>query len=69
MIARAVESVIDEPAFEVEHADALRQAAASYRTRSVDLHDCFLSTVASERHIRVLSFDDDLHKLGNGETP
>lgn len=68
-IARAVEAVLDDPAFEVEHSDALRNATTSYRARSVDLHDCFLSAVANERHTRVLSFDDDLRRLGNSERP
>jgi predicted nucleic-acid-binding protein len=69
VIARAVAAVIDEPAFDVEHCEALRQAAASYRARSFDLHDCFLSALANERHTRVLSFDDDLRRLGNSERP
>jgi len=69
VIARAIEAVIDEPAFDVEHGEALRRAAATYRERSIDLHDCLLSAVANERQTRVLSFDDDLRKLGNSEHP
>ena len=68
-IARAIEAVVDEPAFEVEHAAALRSATTSYRARSVDLHDCLLSAIANERHMRVLSFDEDLRKLGSSERP
>jgi len=68
-IARAVEAIVDDPAFEVEHGEALRNAATSYRARSVDLHDCLLSAVANERHTRVLSFDEDLRRLGNSEQP
>ena len=68
-IARAVEAVLDDPAFEVEHSEALRNAAASYRARSVDLHDCLLSAVANQRQTRVLSFDEDLRRLGNSERP
>jgi predicted nucleic-acid-binding protein len=68
-IARAVEAVLDDPAFEVEHGEALRNATASYRARSVDLHDCLLSAVADQRQTRVLSFDEDLRRLGNSERP
>jgi predicted nucleic-acid-binding protein len=68
-IARAVEAIVDEPAFEVEHGDALRAAASQYRTRSIDLHDCLLDAVAQQRQTRVLSFDRDLHKLGHAERP
>lgn len=66
-IARAVMAVVDEPAFDVEHADAFRHAAESYRARSVDIHDCLLSAVAHERGTRELSFDDDPRTLGTGE--
>ena len=68
-VARAVEAIVDEPAFAVEHADALRLAAAVYRDRSVDLHDCLLHAAALERETRVLSFDGDLARLGSGEPP
>ena len=68
-VARAVEAIVDEPAFEIEHGDALRAAAGRYRTRSIDLHDCLLDALAQERHTRVLSFDRDLHKLGHAEQP
>jgi predicted nucleic-acid-binding protein len=68
-VAQAVQAVIDEPAFDVEHSTALRAAATSYRAQSVDLHDCFLSAIAHERHTRVLSFGQDLRRLGNSEEP
>jgi predicted nucleic-acid-binding protein len=68
-IARAIEAVLNEPAFAVEHAEALRTALGSYRARSIDLHDCLLSALATERATRVLSFDVDLRKLGTGERP
>lgn len=68
-VARAVEAIVDEPAFAVEHAQALRNAAERYRARSIDLHDCFLSLIAEQRNTRVLSFDDDLRRLGTGERP
>jgi predicted nucleic-acid-binding protein len=68
-IARAIDAVLDEPAFVVEHADALRGAISSHRARSIDLHDCLLSAVAAERATRVLSFDEDLRTLGNSERP
>jgi predicted nucleic-acid-binding protein len=68
-VAGAIEAVAEDPAFEVEHAGALRAAAASYRARSLDLHDCLLSALASERDTKVLSFDDDIRRLGNAERP
>ncbi len=68
-VARAVEAIVDDTAFVVEHGEALREAAARYRARSVDLHDCLLSAVATQRSTRVLSFDDDLRRLGNSEDP
>jgi len=69
IVAQAVEAVTAELAFDVEHSTALRHAATSYRARSVDLHDCLLSAIADERHTRVLSFDQDLRRLGNSEEP
>lgn len=68
-VAAAVEAIADEPAFTVEHGAALRAAAATYRDRSIDLHDCYLDAVARERDTGVLSFDGDLAKLGSGERP
>lgn len=68
-LARAVEAIVDEPAFEVEHGNALVDAAGTYCARRVDLHDCFLAAIASRRATRVLSFDGDLRKLGVGEAP
>lgn len=68
-VAAAVVAVADEPAFDVEHADALKVAAASYRERKVDLHDCYLDALANQLGTRVLSFDGDLRKLGSGERP
>ena len=68
-VAAAVEAIVDDPAFDVEHASALRAAAASYKMRSVDLHDCLLSAIATDRGTTVLSFDDDLRRLGTGEQP
>jgi predicted nucleic-acid-binding protein len=68
-IARAIDAALDEPAFAIEHAAALRSALTSYRARSIDLHDCLLDAVAAERATRVLSFDQDLRKLGNSEHP
>lgn len=69
VVAQAVEAVTDEPAFDGEHTTALRHAATSYRAKSFDLHDCLVSAIADERHTRVLSFDQDLRRLGNSERP
>lgn len=66
-VARAVEAIVNEPAFSVEHGEALRAAVAGYRERSIDLHDCLLSAIADQRGTRVLSFDDDLRRLGDCE--
>jgi predicted nucleic-acid-binding protein len=68
-IAQAVEAILEDPAFAVEHERALRAAAVTYRARSIDLHDCLLSAVAQERGLKVLSFDGDLRRLGTGERP
>lgn len=68
-IAAAVEAIAEDPAFEVEHEAALRAAVASYRARTLDLHDCLISALANERSTKVLSFDDDLRRLGTGERP
>lgn len=68
-VASAVEAMVDEPGFALEHGEALRVAAASYRGRKVDLHDCYLDAIARERDTRVLSFDKDLARLGTGERP
>ncbi len=68
-VAAAVEAIVDEPGFAVEHAEALRVAAATYRARKIDLHDCYLDAVARERGMRVLSFDRGLARLGTGKRP
>ncbi|MFN8111431.1 MAG: PIN domain-containing protein [Thermoleophilia bacterium] len=68
-VARAIEAVLDEPAFAVEHVDAIRAAARTYRDRAIDLHDCFLHEMAMLDGTRVLSFDADLRRLGTGEAP
>lgn len=68
-VVDALEAVLDDEAFAVEHSVAMKTAVSTYRTRSMDLHDCFLSALANERDIKVLSFDDDLRKLGNRELP
>ncbi|MGA2471379.1 MAG: PIN domain-containing protein [Solirubrobacteraceae bacterium] len=68
-IARAIDAVLDEPAFAIEHTGALRSALSSYRARPIDLRDCLLSAAATEHATRVLSFDEDLRTLGNGEHP
>lgn len=68
-VASAIESIVDEPGFDVEHGNALRAAAAAYRERAIDLHDCFLDALARGRGTRVLSFDRDLARLGTGERP
>lgn len=68
-IADAVESLLEESALDVEHAAALRVAVAAYRARSIDLHDCLLDALATQRGTKVLSFDDDLRKLGHRELP
>jgi predicted nucleic-acid-binding protein len=68
-VTAAVHAVADEPAFLVEHGDALKAAAASYRARKIDLHDCYLDALAHQLGTRVLSFDGDLRKLGSGERP
>ena len=68
-VASAVEAIVDEPGFAVEHDEALRAAAKSYRDHAFDLHDCYLDAVARQRNTRVLSFDADLARLGSGEKP
>jgi predicted nucleic-acid-binding protein len=68
-VARAIDAIVNEPAFDVEHSQALATAASTYRSRLIDLHDCLLAAVATQRGTRVLSFDADLCKLGIGETP
>ncbi len=68
-VAAAVAAIVDEPGFAVERGEALRVAAATYRARNIDLHDCYLDAVARERGTRVLSFDRDLARLGTGERP
>ena len=68
-VASAVEAIVDEPGFEVEHREALRAATANYRDHAFDLHDCYLDAVARQRRTRVLSFDADLARLGSGEKP
>lgn len=68
-VASAVEAIVDEPGFAVEHADALRVAATTYRNRAFDLHDCYLDAIARERGGRALSFARDFVKLGTGERP
>jgi predicted nucleic-acid-binding protein len=68
-VADAITAVIEDPALEVEHADALRMAVTTYRIRSVDLHDCLLSAIAAERDTAVLSFDEDLRRMGHHEFP
>ena len=68
-VCRALDAILDEPAFATEHQAALWTAVATYEARSIDLHDCFLSAIADERGTRVLSFDADLRRLGSGERP
>lgn len=68
-VARAIAAIVAEPAFDVEHSEAIADALRTYRTRSIDLHDCYLASVATQRGTRVLSFDEDLRKLGVGEEP
>jgi len=68
-VAAAIQAIVDEPGFHVEHGAALAAAAESYRERSIDLHDCYLDAIARERGVRVLSFDADLARLGTGERP
>lgn len=68
-VADAVAAILDDPGLDVEHAGALRVAGVSYRARSIDLHDCLLDALAQERGTKVLSFDDDLRRLGNDQQP
>jgi predicted nucleic-acid-binding protein len=68
-VSRAIDAIVNEPAFNVEHGEALATAASTYRSRSIDLHDCLLAAVAAQRGTRVLSFDAELRKLGIGEKP
>lgn len=68
-VASAVEAIVDEPGFEVEHGEALRAATANYRDHAFDLHDCYLDAVARQRRTRELSLDADLARLGSGEKP
>lgn len=67
-IARAIDSIVNEPAFDVEHAEALATAADTYRSRSIDLHDCLLGAVATQRGTHVLSFDADLANSGSAKS-
>ncbi len=69
IVASAVEAIVNDPGFEVEHGQALHAAASKYRDHAFDLHDCFLDAIARQRAARVLSFDADLARLGSGETP
>jgi len=68
-VARAIDAIVNEPAFDVEYAEALAAGTATYRSLSIDLHDCLLAAVATRRGSRVLSFDADLRKLEIGEKP
>ncbi len=68
-VTSALEAITDEPAFDIEHRDVLRVAAATYRDKSIDLRDCYLDALARERDTRVLTFDRDLRRLGTGERP
>lgn len=68
-VAAALEAITDEPGFDVEHASALRSAAATHRARAIDPHDCFLSALSTARQVRVLSFDNDFRRLGTQERP
>jgi len=68
-VSAAVVAIVDEPGFAVEHGDALRVAATTYRDRSIDLHDCYVDALARDRETRVLSFDRDLARLGTAERP
>jgi predicted nucleic-acid-binding protein len=68
-IAAAVSAVTEEPAFDVEHATALRLAAATHRERSIDLHDCFVAALAGDRATRVLSFEDDFRPWAYASSP
>lgn len=68
-VAAAVRAIVDEPGLAVEHGEALRAAAATYRDRAIDLHDCYLDAIARKRGTRVLSFDADLGRLVSGERP
>lgn len=68
-VASAVEAIADEPGFTVDHGNELRAAAATYRTRSIDLHDCYLDALARERDTGVLSFDRDLARPETGVKP
>jgi predicted nucleic-acid-binding protein len=68
-IASAVAAIVNEPAFDVEHAEPLAEAASIYGSRSIDLHDCLLAAIANRGGTRVLSFDADLRKLGLAEQP
>jgi len=69
VVAAAVQAIVDEPGFAVEHGEALSAAATTYRERVIDLHDCYLDAIVRERETRVLSFDTDLARLGSGERP
>jgi predicted nucleic-acid-binding protein len=68
-IADAITAIAEDPALDVEHSNALRMAVAEYQVRSVDVHDCLLSAIAAERGTVVLSFDQDLRRLGHHESP
>lgn len=68
-VADAVQAIVDEPGFAVEHGRALSVAATTYSNRGIDLHDCYLDAIARERRTRALSFDSDLARLGSGAQP
>ena len=63
-VTSAVQAIVDEPGFAVEHDEALRAAATTYGDRGIDLHDCYLDAIARQRGTWVLSFDTDLERRG-----
>jgi len=63
-VAAEVAWLLDTPELDVEHASALRHAAASYAEhKAIDFHDCYLSALGRVVDQRVFSLDEDFDKL------
>ena len=59
--AKAVHAIltdlVDTATLEVQDADAVRSALATYARGDVDLHDCLIVALAEQRRARVVTFD------------
>lgn len=63
-VKQALELILEEPALEIEHREALSRAADLHRESGIDFHDCYLAASALAGQDKVLSFDRDLKRLG-----